>query len=81
MSIKESRKNNYVSVKKLINTWESGGLKSVKSLLDNPDSIIEKDSWVEKIKKLIEDKKLLSVNEEIKLISNIFYKEEKTDED
>lgn len=72
MNIRDQRKNHYISVKKLTGVWEKGGLKAVAVLLNDPRSIVERDSWVAKIKKLIEEKKILSVDAEIKLVKNIF---------
>ena len=72
MNLRDQRKKYYVSVKKLVTFWEGGGLKSLEKILLDPNSIIEKDSWVEKIKHLIEKEKFQQIDYEIALVSNKF---------
>jgi len=57
------------TVKGLVNVWKKGGINAVKIYLDTTyifDNNLE--TWISKIKKLIDEKKYASVNEEIKLI-------------
>jgi hypothetical protein len=76
MNISDQRKIHYISVKKVISIWSKGGVKSVGILLSDPEAIIERESWVEKVKLLIEEKKYLSVDAEIDLVSEIFNNKE-----
>jgi len=72
MNLKNQRKKYYISVKKILLIWEKGGADSLIKLFSDSKNIIEKDSWVENIKKLLDQKELLKVNNEIYLILHKF---------
>jgi len=55
------------SVKGLITQWEKGGMTGVKIYLDQ--MTVFEDTWVAKIKTLIDSNKIKSADEEIRLIS------------
>lgn len=66
MNLSDERKENLATVKKVINEWNIGGILRVNIFLNKPNTIIEKNSWVEKIKKSLNEKNhWISVNAEI----------------
>jgi ABC-type oligopeptide transport system substrate-binding subunit len=56
------------TVKSIIDCWEKGGLFAVKAFLSNDIKIYE-NTWAEKIKKLIDEGHIKSVEQEIELVS------------
>lgn len=72
-NISYNRRENLASVKKVINEWTLGGIPRVINFLNKPNIIIEKNSWVEKTKKLLEDKNhWISVGAEIYSLNEKF---------
>lgn len=59
--------NKKATVKEVINTWEKGGISALKIFL-NEVTVFE-NTWIDKIKKLIEKGHIKSVNEEIELVA------------
>jgi len=55
------------TVKSLINCWEKGGISAVKIFLS--EAKIYENTWCEKIKKLIDEGHIKSVEQEIELVS------------
>ena len=75
MNLRDQRKEHYVSVKKLTTVWNGAGMKGATKLLMDPASIIEPDSWVSEIKRLIEEKQdEFYINAQIELVANFFNK-------
>lgn len=56
-----------ISVKKIVDTWENGGIPALKILFS--ESIVFEDTWAFKIQNLIEEGHIKSANKEIELIS------------
>lgn len=59
--------NKKATVREVISVWEKGGIPALKFFLN--EVIVFEDTWVYKIKKLIEKDHIKSVDEEIKLIA------------
>ena len=55
-----------VTVKSAINCWKEGGVQTLKVYLNSHET--KEDTWVNKIKKLINEGCINSVNKEIELI-------------
>lgn len=72
------------TVKRIIICWEKGGFNAVKNFL--ADAIIYENTWAEKIKKLIDNGHIKSVEQEIDLVAfnidlkNKFNKPKKTND-
>jgi hypothetical protein len=62
-----SKQQERASVRRLVEYWEKGGIPAIKMYLEN--SIVFEDTWIYKIKTLINEGHIRSVNEEIDLIS------------
>ena len=75
MSIKDEKKK-YITVRKVIFAWRKDGLRALKTLFDDPENIVEESSWVEKVKRLLEEKNYWSLDAEICLVSKIFNTEQ-----
>lgn len=74
-SLTENRRQNLASVKRIISEWELGGLLRVENFLNKPTTIIEPNSFAEKIKKLLSvdnRKHWISVGAEIKTLKDKF---------
>ena len=54
------------SVKKLLKIWEKSGIDGIKKFLN--ESCVFEGTWLAKIKNLINNGYIISVNEEIKLV-------------
>jgi len=72
------------SVREIIQVWEKGGINALKAYF-NEVTIFE-NTWADKVKNLIENNHINSVNEEIELVAfnidlrNKLYKPKKTKE-
>lgn len=59
---------NYASIKNISTLWSLGGINAVKTFLNDKNTNVYKNTWVEKIKNLINDGKQESASYEIELI-------------
>lgn len=71
--------------RKILSLYKEGGMNSVIEYISNPNLKFEKDSWVLKVKNLIESNCIKSLEQEINLIiykfNPIYGKEKSTGED
>ena len=71
----KERRENLASVQKVLNEYNIGGVSRVSKYLNKETTVIEPDTWVEKIKKLLEDNThWVSVEAEINQVSDNFKK-------
>ena len=71
----KERRENLASVQKVLNEYNIGGVPRVAKYLNNPSTIIEPYTWVDKIKKLLEDNNhWVSTEAELNQISENFKK-------
>ncbi len=75
MNLMKDRRKNLASVQKVLNEYNIGGVSRLSEYFNKETTIIEPDTWVEKIKKLLKDKNhWVSVGAEINQISENFKK-------
>lgn len=61
--------NKIATVKKVLKIWETDGIQAVKTYLNNKTTKVYTNTWVEKIKNLLNEGLLKSTEKEIELIS------------
>lgn len=72
--------NKYPRVKEVLNAYSKNGMGGVSKYLLNEDLIIDPNTWVGKMKRLLDSKSLSSMEAEIASILFIFKLNEKNEE-